>query len=286
MEIHSKRTTEENNLTDKQLIDDLSDMGLTLDRYKQVTDAEDYVKTLNDSPTPWGLFFQDNATPQMEGLEELHNNIFFYLAIIMFSVSWIFVTIIINYGRSYISNKYVNHGTLVELIWTITPSLILILIAFPSFKLLYLMDEVIDPSLVIYAEGHQWYWSYQYPDFTTIEEDTIEFDSYIIPESDLEKGRLRMLEVDNRVVIPQLTHTRFVVSGADVIHSYACPSLGIKCDGYPGRLNQSSVYLNREGTYFGQCSEICGILHSSMPIVIQSVNLPKFLYWLYDLIGG
>lgn len=255
-----------------------------METYSQLVKCIRSKNTLNDTATPWGLFFQDNATPQMEGIEELHNNVFFFLAIIMFSVSWIFVSIIINYARSYISNKYINHGTLVELIWTITPALILILIAFPSFKLLYLMDEVIDPSLVIQGEGHQWYWNYRYPDFTNIEEDSIEFDSYIIPESDLEKGKLRMLEVDNRVVIPELTHTRFVVSGADVIHSYACPSLGIKCDAYPGRLNQSSVYLNREGTYFGQCSEICGILHSSMPISIQSVNLPKFLYWLYDLV--
>jgi cytochrome c oxidase subunit 2 len=106
----------------------------------------------------------------------------------------------------------------------------------------------------------------------------VEYDSYIIPESDLEVGQLRLLEVDNRVIIPELTHTRFVVSGADVIHSYACPALGIKCDAYPGRLNQSSVYLNREGTFYGQCSEICGILHSSMPIAIQSVSLGKFLY--------
>jgi heme/copper-type cytochrome/quinol oxidase subunit 2 len=119
----------------------------------------------NDTPEPWGLFFQDNATPQMEGLEELHNNIMFYLAIILFSVSWIMLSIILNFRNKRISNKYINHGTLVELIWTITPALILILIAFPSFKLLYLMDEVIDPSLVIYGEGHQWYWSYQYPDF-------------------------------------------------------------------------------------------------------------------------
>ena len=133
---------------------------------------------------------------------------------------------------------------------------------------------------------HQWYWSYQYPDFTNINNEFIEFDSYIVPDTDLEEGTLRMLEVDNRVIIPELTHTRFVVAGADVIHSYACPALGIKCDAYPGRLNQSSVYLNREGTYFGQCSEICGILHSSMPIAIQSVKLGKFLYWLYDQIGS
>ena len=240
-----------------------------------------------DTAEPWGLFFQDNATPQMEGLEELHNNIMFYLCIVLFAVTWVMVSIILNYrkNKTKISNKYVNHGTLVELIWTITPALILILIAFPSFKLLYLMDEVIDPSLVIYGEGHQWYWSYQYPDFVNNDEEFVEYDSYIIPESDLEIGKLRMLEVDNRVIIPQLTHTRFIVAGADVIHSYACPSLGIKCDAYPGRLNQSSVYLNREGTYFGQCSEICGILHSSMPISIQSVNLPKFLFWLHEQVS-
>ena len=241
-------------------------------------------QTYNDTPEPWNLFFQDSATPQMEGLEEFHNNVFFFLAIVMFSVSWIFISIIIKFSWALISNKYINHGTLIELIWTITPALILILIAFPSFTLLYLMDEVIDPSLVIYGEGHQWYWSYQYPDFINTDNDTIEFDSYIIPESDLELGRLRMLEVDNRVIVPEYTHTRFVVCGADVIHSYACPSLGIKADAYPGRLNQSSVYLNRQGTYYGQCSEICGILHSSMPISIQSVSLGKFLYWLYDQI--
>ena len=138
-----------------------------------------------NAPTPWGLFFQDSATPQMEGLEELHNNIMFYLAIILFTVSWIMITVIKNFisSKSPISHKYMNHGTLIELIWTITPALILILIAFPLFKLLYLMDEVVDPSLVIYAEGHQWYWSYQYPDFTNDEGEFIEFDSYIVPES-------------------------------------------------------------------------------------------------------
>jgi cytochrome c oxidase subunit 1 len=236
-----------------------------------------------DTPRPWGIYFQDSATPQMEGIEELHNNILFYLAIIMFAVTWIAVSIVKNYraNKSRIAHKYLTHGTLVELIWTITPALILILIAFPSFKLLYLMDEVIDPSLVIYSEGHQWYWSYQYPDFYNVNNDFIEYDSYIVPESDLEIGTLRMLEVDNRVIIPESTHTRLVVSGADVIHSYACPSLGIKCDAYPGRLNQSSVYLNREGTFFGQCSEICGVLHSSMPIAIQCVTLEKFVAWLF-----
>ena len=209
----------------------------------------------------------------------------FYLVIILFAVGWILGSSIINFikGKSKISNKYLNHGTLIELIWTITPALILILIAFPSFKLLYLMDEVTDPSLTILAEGHQWYWSYQYPDFLNNEDEFLEFDSYLVPESDLEDGALRMLEVDNRVILPELTHVRFITTAADVIHSFSSPALGIKCDAYPGRLNQMSVLINREGTFYGQCSEICGILHSSMPIVIQSVSLEKFLIWLQEI---
>ncbi|CAG8095985.1 unnamed protein product [Penicillium nalgiovense] len=175
-----------------------------------------YISKLQlDAPTPWGLFFQDSASPQMEGIEELHNNIINFLA-----------------NKSPIAHKFMNHGTLID---------------------------------------------YQYPDFTNEDDEFIEFDSYIVPESDLEQGQFRMLEVDNRVIIPKLTHTRIVISAADVIHSYACPSLGIKADAYPGRLNQASVYINRPGTFFGQCSEICGILHSSMPIAIQSVSIKDFL---------
>ena len=238
----------------------------------------------NDTPRPWGIYFQNSATPQMEGLVELHDNILFYLVIILFAVGWILASILKKYSNLQLTipSKHVNHGTLVELIWTITPALILILIAFPSFKLLYLMDEISDPAMAILAEGHQWYWSYQYPDFLNNEDDFIEFDSYLVPESDLDEGALRMLEVDNRVIVPELTHVRFIITAADVIHSFACPSLGIKCDAYPGRLNQVSVFINREGTFYGQCSEICGVLHSSMPIVIESVSVEKFLAWLQE----
>ncbi len=240
--------------------------------------------TYCDAPRPWGIYFQDSATPQMEGLVELHDNILFYLVIILFGVGWLLISIVKNYTNteSPISHKYLSHGTLIELIWTITPALILILIAFPSFKLLYLMDEVSDPAMAVLAEGHQWYWSYQYPDFLNSDDEFIEFDSYLVPESDLEDGALRMLEVDNRLIIPELTHVRFIVTGADVIHSLACPALGIKCDAYPGRLNQVSVMINREGVFYGQCSEICGILHSSMPIVIESVSIEKFVSWLQE----
>ena len=235
-----------------------------------------------DAPRPWGLYFQDSATPQMEGIIELHDDILFYLVIILFAVTWTLSSAIKKYSgkEPSLSYKYTNHGTLVELIWTISPALILMFIAFPSFKLLYLMDEVSDPAMSILAEGHQWYWSYQYPDFLTSDDEFIEFDSYLIPESDLEGGALRMLEVDNRLIIPELTHVRFIVTAADVIHSFACPALGIKCDAYPGRLNQASVFINRQGVFYGQCSEICGLLHSSMPIVIESVSVEKFLDWL------
>ena len=238
----------------------------------------------NDTPRPWGIYFQDSASPQMEALVELHNNILFYLVIILFGVAWLLMIIVRKYTttESPISFKYSSHGTLIELIWTITPALILILIAFPSFKLLYLMDEVIDPAMAILAEGHQWYWSYQYPDFLNSDDEFIEFDSYLIPESDLEDGTLRMLEVDNRLILPEHTHIRIIVTGADVIHSLACPALGLKCDAYPGRLNQTSVIISREGTFYGQCSEICGILHSSMPIVIESVSIEKFVSWLRE----
>ena len=235
-----------------------------------------------DAPRPWGIYFQDSGTPQMEALVELHDNIVFYLIIILFGVGWLLMTIISKFGdmASPLSQRFSSHGTTIEIIWTVTPGIILILIAFPSFKLLYLMDEITDPIFAIFAEGHQWYWSYQYVDFLNDDYESLEFDSYLIPEADLEDGALRMLEVDNRLIVPELTHIRFVVQGGDVIHSFASPALGLKCDAYPGRLNQSSFMISRASTFYGQCSEICGILHSSMPTVIEAVSSEKFVKWL------
>jgi cytochrome c oxidase subunit 2 len=170
--------------------------------------------------------------------------------------------------------------TLIELIWTITPALVLIAIAFPSFKLLYLLDEVIDPVITVKGIGNQWFWSYEYSDYVNDTGETIEFDSYMVPDSELEPGQLRLLEVDNRVILPVDTHIRFIVTARDVIHSFAIPSLGIKLDALPGRLNQTSVIINREGVFYGQCSELCGVLHYAMPIVIQSVSLDKYLAFI------
>ena len=217
----------------------------------------------NDAPEPWQWTFQDGASPSFEGIVELHDQIMFYLVVILFGVAWMLSSIIVNFGsnKNQIVYKYHNHGTLIELIWTITPAFVLIAIAFPSFKLLYLMDEVIDPAMTIKALGHQWYWSYEYSDFVNEDGESIEFDSYLVPTDDLEEGQLRLLEVDNRVVVPVGTHIRFIVTGADVIHSFAVPSLGLKIDAIPGRLNQTSVLVEREGVYYGQCSEICGVHH-------------------------
>lgn len=235
-----------------------------------------------DAPEPWQLGFQDGATPTYEGITELHNSIFFYLVVIFIGVTWAIGSIIVNFSQNKnpIVYKYLNHGTTIELIWTITPAFVLIAIAFPSFKLLYLMDEVISPSMTIKAVGHQWYWSYEYSDFVNDENESIEFDSYMIPDSDLVDGQLRLLDVDNRVVVPVDTHIRFVVTGADVIHDFAVPALGLKIDCTPGRLNQTSVFIQRPGVFYGQCSELCGVYHGFIPIAIEAVSLDEYLTWL------
>jgi heme/copper-type cytochrome/quinol oxidase subunit 2 len=233
-----------------------------------------------DTPRPWGLYFQDSASPQMEAIIELHNYIMYFLILTLVAVMWIMIVMVLKFAENKFSNKYLTHGTLIELIWTISPALILVLIAFPSFRLLYITDDVTDPEMSLLVEAHQWYWSYEYADFLTNDEEFIAYDSYMVNESELEKGKLRMLEVDNRIILPELTHARFNVSSTDVIHSLASPSLGLKCDAYPYKSNQISVYSNREGTYYGQCSEICGLWHSTMPIVIESVSLEKFLVFL------
>jgi cytochrome c oxidase subunit 2 len=211
-----------------------------------------------DAPEPWLIGFQDGASPTFEGITELHDTIFFYLIVIGVAVGWMMGSIIVLYNEeaSPMAHRYANHGTLIEVVWTVMPAFVLIAIAFPSFKLLYLMDEVISPSMTVKVVGHQWYWSYELSDFVDADGEAIEYDSYMVPDSDIADGALRLLEVDNRIVLPVDTHVRFVVTGADVIHDFAVPSLGLKIDATPGRLNQTSVLAQREGTYYGQCSEL------------------------------
>nr|YP_010620008.1 cytochrome c oxidase subunit 2 [Symphyocladiella dendroidea]WAX04021.1 cytochrome c oxidase subunit 2 [Symphyocladiella dendroidea] len=238
-------------------------------------------KCLCDSPEPWQLGFQDSATPIMEGIINLHHDLMFFICVISIFVTWMLIRTLwlFENSQNQISSN-VTHGILIEIIWTTTPALILIIIAIPSFSLLYAMDEIVSPTITIKALGHQWYWSYEYSDYIDENYESINFDSYMIPEEDLLKGQLRLLEVDNRMVVPIQTHIRIIVSAADVLHSWAIPSLGIKCDAIPGRLNQASLFIKREGLYYGQCSEICGINHGFMPIVIEATNLKNYINWL------
>lgn len=234
-----------------------------------------------DAPTAWQVSFQEPATPVMEGIINLHHEIFFYLIIIFSLVGWMLFQTLTNYNEA--SNPKPNrfsHHTALEVVWTLLPAVVLISISVPSFALLYAMDEVIDPAITVKAIGHQWYWSYEYSDYSSSEEDSIVFDSYMIPESDLEEGQLRLLEVDNRMVIPANTHVRVITTSTDVIHSWAVPSFGIKIDAIPGRLNQVSLFVERPGVYYGQCSEICGVNHAFMPIVVEVVDLDSYLDWV------
>src|SRR5690606_24575594 len=190
-----------------------------------------------DAPQPWELSFQDGGSPIFEGINVLHDSIMFDLVLMVIGVAWMLTATITNFNSKNhpISLKFSNHGTIIELIWTITPALILIAIAFPSFRLLYLMDETISPEITVKAIGRQWFWDYQYSDYINDSGESIEFSSYMVPENDLELGAFRLLEVDSRLVLPVDTHIRFVITAADVIHSFAVPSLGLKVDAIPGR---------------------------------------------------
>jgi len=237
-----------------------------------------------DAPLAYQIGMQDPATPIMEGIIDLHNDIFFFLVLVLTVVGWTLTRILWLNSRGFRwSSTYVfTHSTALEIIWTITPAAILMIIAIPSFALLYSMDEIINPAMTIKAIGHQWYWSYEYSDYQTKGVDTLSFDSYMIPEEDLEEGQLRLLEVDNRVVVPTHTHVRMLVTSTDVIHSWAVPSLGVKVDAVPGRLNQLSFFIQREGVYYGQCSELCGVNHGFMPIVVEAVSLDDYIDWIYS----
>jgi cytochrome c oxidase subunit 2 len=225
--------------------------------------------------------FQDPATPVMIGLINLHHDIMFLIILIMVSVSWVLARA----TNGFLEEKNsvpvnVVHASTLEVIWTIVPGLVLMVIAIPSFALLYAADELVDPAMTIKVVGHQWYWSYEYSDYETDDGESLNFDSYIVQEDDLTIGSLRLLEVDNRVVVPTNTHVRVIVTAADVLHCWAVPSFGFKIDACPGRLNQSSIFVQREGVYYGQCSEICGVNHGFMPIVVEAVSLDDYVSWI------
>nr|APX40449.1 cytochrome c oxidase subunit 2 [Cryptocephalus cantabricus] len=217
------------------------------------------------------LLLQDSASPLMEQLSFFHDHALMILVIITVTVGQLLINL---YFNKFI-HRYLLEGQSIEIIWTILPAITLIFIAIPSLRLIYMMDEINNPLITIKAMGHQWYWSYEYSDFKNIE-----FDSYMIPINDSKNFNFRLLDVDNRVPVPFNTQIRLLVSSADVIHSWTIPSLGVKIDATPGRLNQISFLINRPGLFYGQCSEICGANHSFMPIVIESTTPKSFINWI------
>nr|AGC94477.1 cytochrome c oxidase subunit 2 [Scolopocryptops sp. 1 YG-2013] len=214
------------------------------------------------------LNFQDSASPLMEQLIFFHDHAMIIIILITTLVGYMMISLLMNN----FPNRYLSESQEIETIWTILPAITLIFIALPSLRLLYLLDEMNYPNLTLKTIGHQWYWSYEYSDFLNIQ-----FDSYMLP---LETSNFRLLDVDNRTVVPLNSSVRMLVSAADVLHSWTMPSLGVKTDAVPGRLNQVSFLINRPGLFFGQCSEICGANHSFMPIVLESVPLSHFMSWI------
>ena len=217
------------------------------------------------------LGFQDAASPIMYILIGFHDHSILVLTLVVSLIIYSFFSLLIN---KY-SCRNVLEAQEVETIWTILPAFILLFLAFPSLRLLYLMDEISQPAVTIKTIGHQWYWSYEYRDFLNLE-----FDSYIISTSDLSNEQFRLLEVDHRVVLPIGVEVRILVSSADVIHAWTIPSLGVKVDAVPGRLNQIGFTSNRPGVFYGQCSEICGSNHSFIPISVEFVDHNTFINWI------
>jgi len=240
--------------------------------------------TYCDASEPWQLGLQDPATPVFEGMIFFHNYLVFFLIIIGCFVFWVLYFTLSSFDEAVnpaSKRQIFTHSSLLEIVWTILPAVVLLLIAIPSFALLYSLDELIDPSVTLKVIGHQWYWSYEYSDYASLSGgETLGYDSYMVTMDDLLKGSFRLLETDNRVVLPVNTHIRVLVTAADVLHSWAVPSFGIKVDACPGRLTQASLFLKREGVYYGQCSEICGVNHGFMPIVVKGVSVDKFTNWI------
>ena len=217
------------------------------------------------------LNLQNGASPLIEQIIFFHDHTLIILIIITILVRYLIISLFFN---KYI-NRFLLEGQIIELIWTIIPAFTLIFIALPSLRLLYLLDELNNPLITLKSIGHQWYWRYEYSDFNNIE-----FDSYIIPSNEIKNNEFRLLDVDNRIILPINNQIRIIITATDVIHSWTIPSLGIKVDANPGRLNQTNFFINRPGIFFGQCSEICGANHSFIPIVIERISIKNFINWI------
>ena len=228
-------------------------------------------------PVNWGMGFQPPASPTMERIQQFNDS--YLLPIITLIVVFVLGLLLVTMWR--FSEKRnptpskTTHNTLIEVLWTVIPVVILVIIAIPSFKLLYFADHIEDADMTIKAIGRQWYWSYEYPDHGGFI-----FDSNMVPEDELEEGQPRLLAADAALVLPVDTRIRFLITASDVLHAFAMPSMGLKLDAVPGRINETWVEILEEGTYYGQCSEICGTGHSYMPIMIKAVSKQDFATWV------
>lgn len=229
-------------------------------------------------PKPWELGFQPPATPVKDRLSIFHDELLIIIALITAFVLGLLVYVMwrFNHRRNPVPS-HTSHNTVIEMLWTVVPVVILIIIAIPSFKLMYYMDRVPNPEMTIKVTGHQWYWSYEYPD-----QGELTFDSNIIPEDQLKPGQKRLLDVDNPLVVPADTIIRVLVTGTDVIHSWFVPSFGVQEYAIVGRLNESWMNIERPGTYYGQCNQICGVNHAFMPIKVEALSKDEFQHWLGD----
>nr|YP_009539801.1 cytochrome c oxidase subunit II [Orancistrocerus aterrimus]AYQ18921.1 cytochrome c oxidase subunit II [Orancistrocerus aterrimus] len=220
----------------------------------------------------WKMYFlQDSNSPNMDQLIFFHDLTLLIIILITTCISYMFFFLMLNK----FTNRFLINEHLIEFIWTIIPMITLIFIASPSLKILYLLEESSLPIISIKTIGHQWYWQYEMSDYLNIE-----FESFMQNFDNSNPWMFRLLDVDNRIIIPFNIPIRFLFTSTDVIHSWTIPSLGIKMDATPGRINQAMLYMNRPGLFFGQCSEICGANHSFMPIVIESTNLNNFMNWM------
>ncbi|MEQ9116446.1 MAG: cytochrome c oxidase subunit II [Rickettsiales bacterium] len=227
------------------------------------------------APQEWQMGLQKAASPVMEKLNSFHDVLLVMCVAIVGLVFFLLAYVIIRFNKKAnpVPSK-TSHNVLIEIIWTVIPVLILIAIAIPSFKLLFYLDREPSTDMTIKVVGQQWYWKYQYPDHGNFE-----FDSYMIKDEDIKDGQLRLLEVDNRIVLPVNKNVKVLITGGDVIHSWAVPALGIKTDAVPGRINETWLRITEPGVYYGQCSEICGVGHGFMPIAIEAVTQDKFDRW-------
>jgi cytochrome c oxidase subunit 2 len=225
-------------------------------------------------PTPWEMDLQDSASPVMQEVADFHYFLLWVIALISAFVLALLLIIIVRYNaRANPLPSRTTHNTVIEIAWTIIPVIILAVIAVPSFRLLFVELDVPTPDLTVKATGKQWFWSYNYPD------NGFEFDSLMVAEKDLKPGQPRLLTVDNEMVVPVNKVVHVLVTGADVIHSFAVPSFGIRIDAVPGRINETWFKATIEGTFYGQCSELCGKDHSFMPIAVRVVNDADFTTW-------